>query len=135
MKIILDTHILVWFHTADKRLDQQTINLLTDSRNTIYYSPLSIWESEIKHQLHPDIFPFSGRWLDDLCQTSGMIILPLMPEHIFLLGTLHYSESAPSQHKDPFDKMLICQAKAENMKFCTHDNLLPFYGEDCIMYV
>ena len=85
--------------------------------------------------VRPDDFPFSSSRLDELCRVSDMIFLPLKSEHIFMLKTLHYSETAKKPHKDPFDRMLICQSKSENMKFLTHDSLIPFYEEDCIIPV
>lgn len=135
MELLLDTHILVWAHTEDKRLSEQVRKLLTDKTNTIYYSPVSIWESEIKFAICPNDFVFSGKRMDLLCRAADMIFLPLQPEHIFLLSTLHYSVSAPKIHKDPFDRMLICQAKSERMKLITHDSLIPYYEEDCIIAV
>ncbi len=135
MRILLDTHILAWIHTNDKRLSDKARNLIEDKNNTVYYSPVSIWESEIKCLVRPDDFPFSSNRLDELCRVSDMIFMPLKSEHIFLLKTLHYSENAKKPHKDPFDRMLICQAKSENMKFLTHDGLIPFYEEECIIPV
>lgn len=135
MKILLDTHILTWFHTNDIRLSKEACELVSSQDNNIYYSPVSIWESEIKNIVRPNDFPFTSKRLDELCRESGMLFLPLRSEQIFLLHTLHYSEKAKKPHKDPFDRMLICQAKAENMKFITHDSLIPFYEEDCIVHV
>ena len=135
MRLLLDTHILVWFHTADKHLSDRALNLIEDKNNTVYFSPVSIWESEIKHSMKPNDFLFSGKRLDELCRLSDMIFLPLLSEHIFLLNSLQYLQSAPREHKDPFDRMLICQAKAENMQFLTHDSLIPFYNENCIVSV
>ena len=106
-----------------------------DNENLVYYSPVSIWESEIKHNLHPNDFPFSGKRLDELSKISGMIFLPLLSEQIFLLNSLRYSPDAKKAHKDPFDRMLICQAKAEDMQFLTHDELIPLYNESCVISV
>ena len=135
MNLLLDTHILAWFHTEDKKLSSSAWDLIKDKRNNVFYSPISIWEAELKYTAHPNDFPCSGNELDELCRDSDMIFLPLKSEHIFLLKTLHYSENAKKPHKDPFDRMLICQAKSENMKFLTHDGLIPFYEEECIIPV
>ena len=64
-----------------------------------------------------------------------MKCLPVLPEHAVFLKTLSYSSDAPRPHKDPFDRMLISQAKAENMVFLTHDELLPFYKEPCVVLI
>ena len=52
-----------------------------------------------------------------------------------LLDTLYYSPKAPQTHKDPFDRILICQAKAESMLLMTHDSLIPYYNEPCVLSV
>lgn len=135
MRLLLDTHILVWLLTGDSRLSSTGINLIMNQGNTVYYSPLSIWESEIKNILHPDVFPFSGKDLDNASKASNILFLPLLSNQITLLNTLKYSTNAPRPHKDPFDRMLICQAKAENMLFITHDELIPYYNENCIVSV
>lgn len=135
MRLLLDTHILVWFLTGDSKLSSNAFNMIMSQDNTVYYSPLSIWESEIKNMLHPNDFPFSGKDLDDLSKSSNLLFLPLLSNQITLLNTLNYSEKAPRPHKDPFDRMLICQAKAENMLFLTHDELIPYYNESCIASV
>ena len=135
MNLLLDTHILIWVHTEDRRLSDKAKELLTNKANIIYYSPISIWESEIKLAIRPNDFLFSGKQLNMLCRAADMILLPLQPEHIFALSTLHYSETAPKPHKDPFDRMLICQAKTEGMKFITHDSLIPYYDEECVISI
>ena len=56
MNLLLDTHILIWIHTEDRRLSDKAKELLTDKANTIYYSPISIWESEIKLAIYPNDF-------------------------------------------------------------------------------
>lgn len=131
----MDTHILVWFHTDDPKLSAKALDLIMNDENVVYYSPVSIWESEIKHNLHPEDFPFTGKRLDELSVASGMLFLPLLSDQISLLNTLKYSPNAKRSHKDPFDRMLICQAKTEGMAFLTHDELIPYYNESCIVSV
>jgi PIN domain nuclease of toxin-antitoxin system len=135
MRILVDTHILVWMHTFDRRLSSKAIDFIMDPNNSIYYSAVSIWESEMKYNLHPEDFPFSGRELNALSEKANLNCLLLEPEHTFALGSLVYSEKAPQKHKDPFDKILICQAKVEDMLFLTHDHLIPYYNESCVVSV
>lgn len=59
----------------------------------------------------------------------------LLDTHILIWGHTEDSRLLQLPHKDPFDRMLICQAKTEDMKFLTHDSLIPFYNEDCIISV
>ena len=73
--------------------------------------------------------------LDSLSKKSNLKCIPLISEHTYNLKNLSYSKDTPRPHKDPFDKVLICQAKSENMLFLTHDELLPFYNESCIISV
>lgn len=61
-------------------------------------------------------------------------MLPVQECHVHALERLRRMENAPT-HKDPFDRILISQAKAENMMFITHDSLLPWYREECIIAV
>ncbi len=82
-----------------------------------------------------DTHILSGELLNTLCIKAGFKCVNVCPEHSFLLQSLSYSEQAPREHKDPFDRMLICQAKSENMNFITHDKLIPFYNEVCIISV
>ena len=60
--------------------------------------------------------------------------MEMRDKHVFALETIKREENAPLHH-DPFDRMLIAQAKAENLSFVTHDSLLPYYGEKCIVPV
>jgi PIN domain nuclease of toxin-antitoxin system len=135
MKILVDTHVLVWMHTDDHRLTPKILDIVMNPNNSVYFSAISIWESEMKYILHPDDFPFSGKELHTLSISANLNCLLLKPEHTFALGTLVYSEDAPQKHKDPFDRMLICQAKVENMLFLTHDHLIPYYNESCVVSV
>ena len=65
---------------------------------------------------------------------QGCLSIEMRDKHVFALETITRSEGAPPHH-DPFDRMLIAQAKAENMSFVTHDSLLPYYEEKCIIAV
>ncbi len=73
--------------------------------------------------------------LNELSKKDGLKVLNVKPEHCIELKTLFYAENAPKPQKDPFDRMLICQAKAENMLLMTHDGLIPFYNEPCVLAV
>lgn len=83
---------------------------------------------------HPETFLYSGHQLAEGCAANGFIALPIMERHVFALETLHRSENAP-QHNDPFDRIMLAQAKIEGMKFLTHDAMLPYYNEPCVVSV
>lgn len=135
MKILLDTHLLIWIHTNTSKLPKAFLPYAQDPNNQFYYSSASIWETQIKYTKNKTLFPISGDILDKYCKQAGMNCLLVKPEHSFLLDTLTYSNTAPREHKDPFDRLLICQAKSENMLFLTHDELLPYYNEPCLKYI
>ncbi len=134
MKFLLDTHILLWALTGDAKLPQSAQDIISDMNNEIFYSSASVWEVAIKHANHPDIMPVSAKMLSEYCQTAGYQMLPITDDHVFSLDTLYRSKNAP-RHNDPFDRIMIAQAKAEELRFITHDALLPYYNEDCIMWV
>ena len=136
MKILLDTHILIWFHSNDSELSSKVWKIILDPENEIYYSSINIWETQIKHLKHANEINFSGDDLNKMSIAAGLKCLNLKPEHCIELKSLIYDEkNAPLPHKDPFDRILICQAKSENMVLMTHDSLIPFYNEPCILSV
>ncbi len=134
MNLLLDTHILIWALNEDPALPETARDLILDPDNVVYYSTVSIWEVAIKHATHPDNVQFTGKELAAFCKEAGFLCLEAKDRHVFVLETLQRPEDAP-RHNDPFDRMLISQAKAENMIFLTHDSLIPYYGEQCIMPV
>ncbi|MEZ3444711.1 MAG: type II toxin-antitoxin system VapC family toxin [Lachnospiraceae bacterium] len=111
-----------------------TKDILTDERNEIYYSTASIWEIIIKHMAHPEKVIIDGDTLAQSCEATGFKVLPVLKRHTFALKDLKYPDDAP-RHNDPFDRIMIAQAKAENMKFLTHDSLIPYYHEPFIVSV
>ena len=134
MKLLLDTHILIWALADDPKLPQKARELILNESNELYASVVSLWEVTIKHTLHPGELSYSGKDFYDACARAGFELLPVKAEHILVVESLHRNENAPP-HKDPFDRLLIAQAKNEDMTFVTHDALLPGYGEPCIFSV
>ena len=134
MNLMLDTHILLWAFNADPRLDEKTIQLICDPRNTIYYSVISMWEVSLKHSKHPDKMNTSGTLFMHYCEQAGYKKLPVDERHVVALETLQVAENAPA-HKDPFDRMLLAQAKADAMTFITHDSKFSGYKESNVMLV
>ena len=134
MKILLDTHILLWTISNDTKLPEKAKKLIIKEENEIYYSIVSLWEVEIKRLAHPDAMSISARELAEYCKQSGFQVLPVRETHIFAMKELKRDKGAPP-HKDPFDRMLICQASVENMIFITHDSLIANYIDQCILTV
>ena len=130
-RLLLDTHIALFTLVGDSRLHENARALVEDIRNEVYFSSASVWEIAIKHAKRPDEMPMPPDEFVALCRAAGCYELPVLPEHALLLSTLSRSPDAPS-HKDPFDRMLICQAKHEHMLLVTQDRLLPAYNEPCV---
>ena len=126
MKFLVDTHILIWTLTNDEKLKNEVRQIIYNPQNEIYYSPLSIYEIEFKRTKHPDKMPVTGKEIMNFCQESGFKILLPLAEHTLTVEKLKRRENTPP-HNDPFDKMMLCQAVAENMLFITHDNRIAEY--------
>lgn len=134
MKVLLDTHIILWALADDEKLSQKARNIILSKENEIYYSTASIWEITIKHMLHPEHMKLSGKQISNYCQEAGYQMLPIKDEHAHTLETLQREERAP-KHNDPFDRIMLAQAKEGRMLFITHDSLIPYYGEECVVEV
>ena len=134
MNLLLDTHVLIWALTEDARLSEKAREMILDPENTVYYSAVSVWEVSIKHTNHPENVQFTGSELAGFCEEAGFLPVEMRIRHVYALETLEREEEAPPHH-DSFDRMLIAQAKTENMLFLTHDSLLPFYNEKCVVPV
>ncbi|MBQ7146956.1 MAG: type II toxin-antitoxin system VapC family toxin [Lachnospiraceae bacterium] len=132
MKLLLDTHILIWALNGDPHLPRKAREMILYPGNTLYYSCVSLWEIAVKHAIHPENVSFSAEILSGFCREAGFLPLEVKEKHIFALETLVRQDDAP-KHSDPFDRMLIAQAKAEGMTLLTHDGLLAGYGEKCVI--
>ncbi len=134
MRILADTHILVWAFQDSPKLTDEMRSILLNPENSIYYSTINVWEVALKHDVQPSSIDFDEKYFGSLCEEAGFLLLTAKPEHIYAIRTLSKPDNAP-RHKDPFDRLLLAQAKSEGMKFMTNDNLLPYYNEPCIISV
>lgn len=133
MKLLLDTHIMLWAMTDDEQLPAEAREMIQQKENDIYFSMISLWEIQIKHLLHPEQTDDAETVLK-YCQEAGFKRIPFDENSIYKLSNLKRPDSAP-RHKDPFDRILICQALAENMIFLTHDSLLTYYNVPNVRFV
>ena len=113
MKYLLDTHVFLWSLNNDRRLKNSLREILINPGNEIYLSIVSAWELGIKLKTNPG-FKLNTS-IRETFEISGFEILPITFEHVLPEYKL------PLYHKDPFDRMLICQAKAESFTLITHD--------------
>ena len=130
--LLLDTHIILWMLLDDKRLSQKAKVIIKENFDSVYYSIASMWEVQIKYGVKK--MPISGIEFMYYCEQSGYHKLPIDDLHIKELAGLERDESAPP-HNDPFDRILLSQAKAEGFTFLTHDPLFRGYNESCVVEV
>ena len=134
MKLLLDTHLLLWALLDDPHLSPNARRLIADCKNKIYYSVISPWEVQIKHQAYPDELAVDAKTFAAFCDDAGYLPLPVKLAHVFALASLKQKAGA-IPHKDPFDRMLICQASVEGMILLTHDKRLAKYDDPCVMRI
>ncbi len=134
MKYLLDTHILFWAVSNEKKLTKQVLSLINNIDNEIFFSSASVWEVVIKHRKNPNNMTVSGDEFVTACHNAGFVPLPIENHHILAINSLNRKDTEPP-HNDPFDRLLIAQAKTEGMIFITHDGLLDGYAEKCVMLV
>ena len=131
MKLLLDTHMLLWALTDDPKLPATARMAVLDPSNQIFYSAVSVWEVALKHGKRPDALSVGGTEFAAFCEQAGYCELPLSQRHITMLERLAYPAGG-TPHRDPFDPILIAQAQAEGMKLLTHDENMARYGASCI---
>lgn len=134
MNLLLDTHIAIWALNDDPALSAKARELILDPDNTIYYSTVSVWEVLLKHARRPESIPFTEKDFSDGCKEAGFVPLNLAEKHILAVSALNRPVHCKVR-SDPFDRLLLAQAKTENMSFLTHDALIPDYQEKCIIPV
>ena len=129
MRLLIDTHALLWWSLGNERLPPVARALIEDQSNSCFVSMASIWEVAIKSSI--------GRGLPTGITASSY--LGLISEAGF--GTLDISiahvigvERLDHLHGDPFDRLMVAQAKAEGLVLLTHDKALAAYG-DCVMLI
>lgn len=129
MKVLLDTHVLLWALGNPERLPSYIIDLICNERNEIYVSAASLWEIAIKHKKAPALMPFSSNQIRDYSQRSGYYFLSLSVESTSTFDQLNFENNS-----DPFDQMLVSQSIANNMIFVTHDHKIKQFGFGNIEY-
>ncbi len=122
MKLLLDTHVFLWYITADAQLPIVFRNEIRNPQNQVYLSVVSLWETIVKHQLGKLPLPQSPETFLPMQRERHQIAnLALDESSILQLSSL------PSLHRDPFDRMLICQALAHKLTLVTVDETIRSY--------
>ena len=118
MRFLIDTHVAIWLLNGDRELDQRVAELLEDPKNEIFISAASIWEAEIKKA--------SGRlpWPDDALarlDADGIGIVEMLTVDAVAAARL------PAHHGDPFDRMIVAQARRLDLTLVTRDRNIRKY--------
>jgi PIN domain nuclease of toxin-antitoxin system len=121
MKLLLDTHVLLWAAGQPDRLPAAARRLLDDPRNEPIFSSASLWEIAIKSGLGRDDFQVNARLLRRGLLDNGYGELPITSEHAVAVDGL------PPIHKDPFDRILVAQSMVEGITLLTSDPLVAQY--------
>lgn len=125
MRVLLDTHVLLWCLRGDRRLDRKTAALLRSPATDVFFSAASVWELAIKASLGK----FRGE-LDELLgalAAEGFTELPVAARHAVEVSSL------PFHHRDPFDRLLVAQGRVEGLRLYTDDAALIRYGEPVVL--
>jgi PIN domain nuclease of toxin-antitoxin system len=123
VRLLLDTHALIWWLAADQALPSTARDAIADPSNDVFVSAASAWEIATKHRIGK--LPEAGLLAADVAgfvSEQGFIELPVTIRHGQLAGSL------PGIHKDPFDRMLVAQAMVADMTIVSDDEILSAYG-------
>ena len=134
MNILLDTHIAIWAISNHKNLAAKARDMISDPDNTIYFSSVSVWEVLLKADSPKNNLNLTPEDFVGYCEESGYYQLNMKSKHVLTAATLDMSK-VDKEHRDPFDRLLLAQAKAENFSFLTHDYRLSMYNESCVIKV
>ena len=123
MRVLLDTHLLLWASARSRRLPKEARRLLENPRNEVHFSAVSLWEIAIKLGLGRSDFRADLGLLRPALSEMGFVEVPVTGAHAERLVDL------PLVHKDPFDRMLVAQSLSEPLILLTNDDTLQAYGD------
>ncbi len=123
MRLLLDTNALIWWMDDEPILGAATRKLIADPSNTVFATVVSLWEITIKWRIGK--LPRRGSEYGGLLVTEGCELLNVRPDHVSALETLE------AHHKDPFDHLILAQAKVEGATIITSDREMSLYGIQC----
>lgn len=127
MKVLLDTHVLLWFFMGDKRLSKRARKLIESDDNQCLLSDASLWEISIKQSIGKLELaePFDSR-LTAALQRNAIETLSIEKSHLFGVARL------PFHHRDPFDRLIISTALVENLPIVTDDSAYKAYSTNLV---
>ena len=121
MRALLDTSVLLWWLGEPSRIRRALLDELKDAESVVWFSQISLLEIQIKVALGKLRLDFPVNQIPDLAERSGLTALPLSNAAIFTLPKL------PDLHRDPFDRLLICEAIEQGAPLVTPDEIIHRY--------
>ena len=129
MRLLLDTHVAIWSVSSSQRLPSGIIDLIAEPENEVFVSIATIWEIAVKNSPGRRVkMPFSAAVAAYRFREFGFATLGIETPQLIALETL------PSIHRDPFDRLLLAQARVAAMQLVTHDQQLAAYGDLVISF-
>lgn len=119
MNLIIDTHMFIWWLQDPSFLSNEARQAITDGRNAVYLSAAVVWEIAIKKNLGKLEAPDD---IEDVISINRFIHLPINIHHALTVTTL------PDHHRDPFDRILVAQARYEGLTLVSRDPFIPLYS-------
>lgn len=127
MRLLLDTHALLWWQTDDERLSDPARTLITDETNEIFVSAASAWEIATKQRLGKlDDVPKAASDFAEIVAADGFLHLPITHVHSLRAGGYDVD------HRDPFDRMLAAQGELEGLVLITRDPAFAMFGNETV---
>jgi PIN domain nuclease of toxin-antitoxin system len=123
VRLLLDTHLLLWAAASSKRLSREARELIEDEANEVHFSAASMWEIAIKSALGRSDFRMDVAAMAAALPVMGLVELPVTASHAVAVTRL------PVIHRDPFDRLLIAQSVVEPLVLVTNDAVLARYSE------
>lgn len=122
MKLLLDSHVLIWWSSSSEKLSKNVYDLINDTNNTLFFSIASVWEMQIKLQLGKlNLNSNLPNLIDSQQRVNNLQLLTIELAHIYALNNLS------SHHKDPFDRLLIAQGIVEQIPIVSIDEVFDNY--------
>jgi PIN domain nuclease of toxin-antitoxin system len=124
VKFLLDTQVMLWLFSEPRKIGRKHLPVLADPNNVLYVSAVSTWEASIKVALGKLKLPGDrapSAYLPTAIRRAGFTPMPITAEHTYGVASL------AMHHHDPFDRLLIAQARVENVTIVTSDRLFTKY--------
>lgn len=129
MHLLLDTHVAIWSTVSPARIPRHIQDLIADPVHDVWVSVVVLWEIAIKSSLgRGDGMPITAKSARRDFEEANFKLLPVLPEHAIAVGDL------PQLHGDPFDRLMLAQARVEGLRLITVDRVLPRYDDTIITW-